>query len=240
MVLERSLSPLVSVIVPAYNEADIIEENVLMLRAALEEVDVSFEIVIAEDGSTDHSFSVCLSLSESFTDVRVIHADARIGKGEAIKRAWRVSSGRYVVFMDMDMPVELSALGPLVNSLRLGSSLVIGSRYLEGSDLSRPFFKTLKSKTYNFLLRSFFGYAVSDYQCGFKGMIKEDFDDILLSVKDSVYFFDTELIIKAIRAGLSIKELPVSWREPEGRVSKVTLRDEVVMIFRLVSFLLSN
>jgi len=240
LVFERSLSPLVSVIVPAYNEADIIEENILMLRAALEDVDLSFEIVIAEDGSTDHSYSICLSLSELFPDVRVIHADARIGKGEAIKRAWRVSSGRYVVFMDMDMPVDLSALGPLVENLRLGSSLVIGSRYLGDSSLKRPFFKTLKSKTYNFLLRSFFGYEISDYQCGFKGMIKEDFDDILLSVKDSVYFFDTELIVKSIRAGLSIKELAVSWREPEGRISKVTLKDEVVMIFRLVSFLLSN
>ncbi|MDP7207773.1 MAG: hypothetical protein QGH14_04240, partial [Candidatus Bathyarchaeota archaeon] len=91
-----------------------------------------------------------------------------------------------------------------------------------------------------FLLRSFFGHEISDYQCGFKGMIKDDLSDLLLSVEDSVYFFDTELIIKAIRAGLSVRELPVSWREPEGRVSKVTLSDEIVMIFRLVSFLLSN
>ncbi len=104
MVLERSSSPLVSVIVPAYNEADIIQENIKMLRVALNEVDVSFEIIIAEDGSTDHSYSICVSLSELFPDVRVIHADARIGKGEAIKNAWRVSSGRFVVFMDMDMP----------------------------------------------------------------------------------------------------------------------------------------
>lgn len=150
MVLERSLTPLVSVIVPAYNEADIIEENVSMLRSALNELEIPFEIIIAEDGSTDHSYSIILSLSDLFPDVRIIHSDDRIGKGEAIKRAWRVSSGIFVIFMDMDMPVELSALGSLVENLRLGSSLVIGSRYLEGSDLSRPFFKTLKSKTYNF------------------------------------------------------------------------------------------
>ena len=240
MVLERSFSPLISVVVPAYNEAEILEENVLMLRAALKETDISFEIIIAEDGSTDHSYSISVILSDLYPDIRVIHSDTRIGKGEAIKRAWLVSSGTYIIFMDMDMPVDLSSLGPLVEYLRLGSSLVIGSRYLGDSRLKRPFFKTLKSKMYNFLLRSLFGYEISDYQCGFKGMIKEDLGDLLLSVNDSVYFFDTELIIKAIRAGLSIKELPVSWKEPKGRVSKVTLRDEIVMIFRLVSFLLYN
>ena len=229
-----------SVIVPAYNEADIIEDNILMLKAALEEMGVSFEIIIAEDGSTDHSFSISVSLSELFRDVRVIHSNERIGKGEAIKHAWRVSLGRFVVFMDMDMPVDLSAMRLLIDYLRLGSPLVIGSRYLGDSSLKRPFFKTLKSKMYNFLLRSFFGYEISDYQCGFKGMIKHDFDNILLSVKDSVYFFDTELIINAIRAGLSVNEIPVSWREPEGRVSKVTLKDEIVMILRLFRFLVSN
>ncbi|MBQ04677.1 glycosyl transferase [Candidatus Bathyarchaeota archaeon] len=240
MVFERSLSPIVSVVVPAYNEAEIIEENILMLRTALKDADISFEIIIAEDGSTDRSYSISLGLSDLYPDVRVIHSDARIGKGEAIKRAWRISSGSFIIFMDMDMPVDLFSLGPLVDYLKHGSSLVIGSRYLGDSSLQRPFFKTLKSKLYNFLLRSFFGHEISDYQCGFKGMIKDDLSDLLLSVEDSVYFFDTELIIKAIRAGLSVRELPVSWREPEGRVSKVTLSDEIVMIFRLVSFLLSN
>lgn len=229
----------ISIIVPAYNEAKTIEKNILFLHQTIASIFEDFEIIIAEDGSSDETHPICKQL-ESSSSIVVLHNSERLGKGKAIKNACKAAKGDYIVFLDADLPVNLDGLPGLVSPLCEDYSLVVGSRYVEGAIFKRNNISTLKSRLYNILIKLVLNTNISDHQCGFKAMNKAHLESILFEVKDDHFFFDTELIAKTRKAGLKILEVPVEWIEPEGRVSHVTLLDEFIILFQLLKFLIRN
>jgi DNA-binding Lrp family transcriptional regulator len=141
-----------------------------------------------------------------------------------------------VVFIDSDLPVELESFSGLIDGLREGYSIVIGSRYHPDSQLNRNYYKTLKSRLYNWLIKIGFDTGISDHQCGFKSLKKEDLEDIILDVQDNKFFFDTELLIKARKKGLEIKEIPVTWTDTTERKSNISLREELEIVLKYIQF----
>jgi len=231
------MSPIMlSIIIPVFNESKILEDNITLLNNSVESITTSYEIILAEDGSTDETYNICKRL-ENNPNIRVLHHPERQGKGNALKSAFNSALGDIVIFMDADLSVNLDSLCDLISPLSEEYSMVVGSRYAEGARINRGFVKTFKSRLYNFMVNLFFRTNILDHQCGYKSFNREHLEPILSNVSDGAFFFDTELIIRTKEAGLKIIEIPVEWSEPERRKSRVGLYNEFNIFLKLFSFI---
>jgi len=217
----------VSVVLPAYNEANSLEATTTRVMKALEELAESYEVIIAEDGSTDGTDKIAESLSEKYPCVRHLHGEKRIGRGAALKNAFKKSSGKILVCMDVDLATDLGQLKSLVRTIEEeGFDFAVGSRMLSESKVERSRTRQIASKSYSFLVRAIFRSKVKDYQCGFKAFRREPVMRLLDEVTARHWFWDTEIIVRAFRTGYTIKEIPVEWRS--GRETKVRLLSDSI------------
>jgi glycosyltransferase involved in cell wall biosynthesis len=225
----------VSVVFPAYNEAAALEAAVEKVTEALSEFARSYEIIIAEDGSTDGTDKLAAALAEKYPFVKHIHGEKRLGRGTALKNAFKQSSGEVLVYMDLDLATDLKHLKTLVSAVEFeGYDFATGSRMLPESDVARSGTRNIASKTYNFMVRALLGSKVRDHQCGFKAFRREPLMQLLDEVGASHWFWDTEILVRAHLRGYKIKEVPVSWRG--GRETKVKLfKDSLSMFWQAFS-----
>jgi|Deesub1362A_J573_1020465.scaffolds.fasta_scaffold00454_32 hypothetical protein len=218
----------ISVVLPAYNEADRIESTVTILRNHLLELDMPFEIIIAEDGSQDGTDIIADYLAEKYTEVIHLHSDERLGRGKALNRAFSKARGDILVYMDVDLSTSLDHLKELISAINEGYDIVTGSRRLKESISTRPLRRDFASSVYNFLVRLFLKSRLKDHQCGFKAFKKEAIMEILPEVKDDHWFWDTEVLVRAQYKGFRVKEIPVKWEQaPETKVN--ILKDALEM-----------
>ncbi len=212
----------VSVVFPAYNEVNYLEPAVTKTVQALKEFTDSFELIIAEDGSTDGTAERSEELAQKYPYVKHIHGEQRLGRGTALNNAFKQSRGEVLVYMDLDLATDLKHLKPLVEAIaHEGYDFATGSRMLPESKVERTLRRSLTSKLYNFMVRAILGSKLRDHQCGFKGFKREPTLMLLDEVKDRHWFWDTEIFVRAARKGYKIKEIPVEWKS--GRKTKVNL-----------------
>jgi glycosyltransferase involved in cell wall biosynthesis len=210
----------VEVVVPVYNEAAALERSIQCLHQYLSaSLPFSWKIVIADNASTDATWSIAARLAGRLDGVRAIHLNAK-GRGRALRAAWSASDADVLCYMDVDLSTDLRALLPLVAGLVSGhAEVAIGSRLTAGSRVTRSRKRELISRAYNRLLRAVLRARFSDAQCGFKAVRADVAPALLDQVSDEGWFFDTELLMAAQRAGLRIHEVPVDWTEdPDSRV----------------------
>jgi putative flippase GtrA len=214
----------VEIVVPVYNEQDDLGPSVRRLHAYL---DASFPftaaITIADNASTDATWACAQALEAELPGVRAVHLDAK-GRGRALHQVWSASTARVVAYMDVDLSTDLNALLPLVAPLLSGrSDMSIGSRLSRTSRVVRGRKREVISRCYNLLLRTLLRARFSDAQCGFKAMRSDCAKALLPHVRDTAWFFDTELLVLAERSGLRIAEVPVDWiDDPDSRVDIVS------------------
>jgi len=221
---------LVSVVLPAYNEVNQLEGAVTKISQALKETGYAYEIVIAEDGSTDGTAERAEELAQKFSYVKHIHREKRLGRGTALNNAFRQCNGEVLVYMDLDLATDLKSLKPLIEAIVVeGYDLSTGSRMLPESKVERSLRRSISSKSYNFLVRHMLGSKVRDHQCGFKAFKKEPLMLLLGEVKATHWFWDTEIIVRAYRHGFKVKEIPVEWKSGEG--TKVNLFKDSTSMF---------
>jgi len=225
----------VSVVFPAYNEADALEAAVEKVIQALNEFTHSYEIIIAEDGSTDGTDRLADALAQKYPFVKHIHREKRLGRGAALKNAFKQSHGEVLVYMDLDLATDLVHLKSLVDAVESeGYEFATGSRMLSESNVERSGKRNIASKTYNFMVRALLGSKVRDHQCGFKAFRREPLLQLLDEVGATHWFWDTEILVRARRRGYRIKEIPVSWMG--GRETKVKLlEDSLDMGWQIIS-----
>ena len=210
----------VSVVLPAYNEAEKLEGAVSQIGQALNEAKYVYEIVIAEDGSTDGTAERAEELTQKHAFVRHIHRDKRLGRGTALNNAFKQCNGEVLVYMDLDLATNLKSLEPLVDAITVeGFDFSTGSRMLPQSKVERSLRRSISSKSYNFLVRVMLGSKVRDHQCGFKAFKRDPLLSLLDEVMATHWFWDTEVLVRAHRRNLRIKEIPVEWRS--GKSTKV-------------------
>jgi len=225
----------VSVIIPAYNEAYHFKQNVTLIEEAVKQTMGSYEIIIAENGSTDGTNIIAEELAEEDPHILHLHSDKRLGKGCALKRALKASRGEVIVFIDADLAACLDHLPVIMEPIKEGYDGAIGSRNVKGARVKRPLSRAIASIAYNTLVRLLFRGGIRDHQCGFKAFRRQALESLIEDVESDGFFFDTELIVKAKRKGLLIAEVPITWREPGNRRSKVRLfRDGVKMGLELL------
>jgi putative flippase GtrA len=168
-------------------------------------------VTIADNGSTDATWAIATGLARELADVRAVHMDLP-GRGRALRAIWSESDAEVLAYMDVDLSTDLNALMPLVAPLLSGhSDLAIGTRLARGSRVIRGPKRELISRGYNMLLRTCMGARFSDAQCGFKAIRRDQARALLPLTQDTGWFFDTELLVLAERAGLRIHEVPVDW-----------------------------
>jgi len=208
------------VVIPVFNEERTLEPSLRRLHHFLAtEVPYRARITVADNASTDGTLALARRLADELSDVALIHLDAK-GRGGALHAAWSTSPATVVAYMDVDLSTDLTALMPLVAPLISGhSDVAIGSRLAPSSRVVRGPKREFVSRSYNLILRSVMGARFSDAQCGFKAIRADVARRLLPLVADTGWFFDTELLVIAERAGLRIHEVPVDWiDDPDSRV----------------------
>jgi len=215
-----------SVVLPAYNEANIIALTLKRVKSALDALGYDYEIIVADNGSTDGTTSI---VSKLVDNERIRHLIIeKKGRGRALNIAIKHARSNIVLYMDVDLATDLKHIPELVGCIERGYDIATGSRLLEGSVVKRSFMRDIASRCYNMLCRTLFGINIHDMQCGFKAFKKDSILKILDKVDDTEWFWDTEVLIRASREGYRIAEIPIVWKE--GSSSKVKiLRDSIKM-----------
>jgi glycosyltransferase involved in cell wall biosynthesis len=202
----------VDIVVPVRNEERDLAPGVQRLVSYLREgFPFAARVTIADNGSTDGTGTIADRLAREFGEVRAVRIEEP-GRGRALRSVWLRSDAQVLAYMDVDLSTDLNALLPLVAPLLSGhSDLAIGTRLARGSRVIRGPKRELISRCYNLLLHAFMGARFSDAQCGFKAITREHARTLLPLTQDTGWFFDTELLVLAERAGLRIHEIPVDW-----------------------------
>ena len=226
------------VVIPVLNEARALADSVNALAAFLSNNlnDYEWAVVVADNGSTDATPSICQSLSEQNSRVRHVRLEQR-GRGRALKRAWAESNADIVAYMDVDLSTDLSALPQTIAAVdHEGYDIAIGSRLMRGARvIGRSFKRELISRSYSLIFRAMFLAGFQDAQCGFKAVSRRAADDVAPLVVDNGWFFDTEMLLIAEKNGYRIKEIPVKWTDdPDSRVKIIsTAREDIKGLLRL-------
>ncbi|MEV6650006.1 bifunctional glycosyltransferase family 2/GtrA family protein [Streptomyces sp. NPDC051219] len=229
-------APVLDVVIPVYNEQDDLEHCVRRLHDHLARTfPYGFRITVADNASTDRTPEIAALLETAVPGVRAVRLEQK-GRGRALHTVWSHSDAPVLAYMDVDLSTDLNALLPLVAPLISGhSDLAIGSRLTRSSRVVRGPKRELISRAYNLILRGSLAARFSDAQCGFKAIRRDVAQRLLPMVEDTGWFFDTELLVLAERAGLRIHEVPVDWvDDPDSTVHLVrTAADDLKGVWRV-------
>jgi glycosyltransferase involved in cell wall biosynthesis len=196
--------PTISIVVPVHNEAGFIEGALPRLIESLTPVPAPFEVIIAENGSADATAELAAEFALREPRVRVLRLPAP-DYGAAMRAGFREARGDWVVNFDIDYFSGTFLVGAL--GLTDQADIVLASKRAEGADDRRSAFRRLATWGFNLVLRLLFGSKVSDTH-GMKLVSRQVVDDIVPTVVSNKDLFDTELVIRAERAGYRIAELP--------------------------------
>ena len=219
----RRTGPVLDVVIPVHNEQGDLERCVRRLHGHLaRSFPYAFRITIADNASTDATLAIAQTLQAAIAEVTAVHLPQK-GRGRALKAVWSASDAQVLAYMDVDLSTDLSALAPLVAPLISGhSDVAIGTRLAHTSRVVRGAKREVISRCYNLILRGTLRARFSDAQCGFKALRADVAAQLLPLVEDTGWFFDTELLVIAERAGLRIAEVPVDWvDDPDSSVDIV-------------------
>jgi glycosyltransferase involved in cell wall biosynthesis len=201
-----------TVVMPAYNEAAFLEQSVHDVAAGLGARGEPYEILVVENGSTDGTLDLARRLATEDGVVRALHRPAP-DYGDALRAGLLDARGDVVVNFDVDY-YDLEFLADAVDRVRVpgGPSIVVASKRGEGSTDERPLRRRLVTLTFSALLHAGFGLGVSDTH-GMKAMRRADVVGLAEQCRFGIDLFDTELILRAERAGLAVAELPAHVEE---------------------------
>lgn len=214
----------VTIAIPVFNEARNLYENMSRLHSFLAtQRQIDWEIVIANNGSTDQTLLIASRFSKEYPKVQVIHLDQK-GRGRALKEVWLTSTADILSYMDADLSTDLSAFPQLIEAVTTGGhDIATGSRLLKPELTTRSLQREVASRCYNALVKAMLRRQFSDAQCGFKALTRRAAQHLLPLVEDTGWFFDTELLVMAERLGYRTRELPVRWVEgPDSRVNIIS------------------
>jgi len=212
--VEDRSAPLVSVVIPCLNEAENIEQCVEAALAALREMDVPGEVVVADNNSEDDS----ARLAER-AGARVI-VERRRGYGSAYLAGFAASRGRYIVMADADLTYDFNEIPRFVAELDKGAEMVIGDRMDNIQPGAMPWLhRYIGNPILTGLLNLFFRTGISDAHCGMRALRR----DVLprLDLRTTGMEFASEMVIRASKENLRIAEFPIEYH-PRGGESKLS------------------
>jgi len=229
----------VTIILPCFNEAGVLKKTVFAIRSLLDKSIYKYEIIIAEDSSTDGTDRIAKELSGRFENVIWLHRDHKRGRGSAVSNAIKKSNGRIVGFVDVDLETPVHYIYPMILEIENGADIATCIRVfkLNKYQLFRRFPKVLSHYSYLWLSRKLLGTNLIDTEAGFKFFNRERILPILDEVKNEHWFWDTEIMVRSYFRGYKIKELFTLFMPDYLRISKVNLlKDSLDYLLNLLKF----
>ena len=210
------------VVIPVFNEEEILSQNIDKLHEVLTHrfSAYAWQIVIADNASNDETPNISRCLATKYSQVTYFRIE-RPGRGGALRKTWTKSNADIVGYMDADLSSGLNGFSDLVDAIIVsGYDIAIGSRFAKGAEvIGRSIVRGLISRAYSLLFRVVFQTKFRDAQCGFKVLNRRVVKNVVPLIKDTGWFFDTELLVLAEKNGYKIKEVPVKWiDDPDSRV----------------------
>lgn len=239
--------PLLSVIMPAFNEGKRIRKNLEETVETFRRIGLPFEIIVVNDGSTDDTSVEIEKSSLDHPEVVLVTYMRNGGKGNALREGFKQSSGDLITFVDADLeihPRQLSHFLDVLDSEK--ADIVIGSKRHPDSMVSYPLKRRFLSKCYNLFIKSMFQVRISDTQPGLKLFKRQVLVDEFPKVHVNRYAFDLELLLNSLKDGYRVSEAPIEVkfvRENGGRIKADDVWDiftDTIGIFYRVKFIKSD
>lgn len=210
-----------SIVIPAYNEAERLGNSLETILAYLKRENVSAELIVVDDGSSDSTAKVAEKVFADYpSDVaRVIRYEQNRGKGFAVRTGMLASRGDIALFSDADLSTPIEELTKLVEPIRRGEAdVTFGSRALDRSLIGthQPWRREQSGKVFNFIVKLSTGLPFWDTQCGFKAFRMTTFRPLLDVMKIDRFGFDVEFLFVSNLAGLRLSETAVRWNHCDG------------------------
>lgn len=206
-------APFLSVIVPAYNEAERIPLTLLDMDKHLSEADFSYEIIVVNDGSKDKTAEIVEKMAQTIPHLTLINNEKNQGKGGVVRDGMLAAKGQYRIFTDADNSTSIDQFEHMLPFLKEGYEVVIGSRAVKGAKLEppQPLYKQLLGRMSNLVIQAMNLPGIWDSQCGFKAFDAEAAERIFPLTKVNGWGFDIEVLALARSLGYRVKEIPVRW-----------------------------
>ena len=209
-----------SIILPAYNEEQVISSSIDNVYSFFKSMNKPFEIIVADDGSSDNTVNIVNSKMKKIKELKLFSNNINQGKGSVLSGSLPIAKGKIVAFIDSDLAIDTNLFHDMVKYIEDGFDIVIASKHLNDSEVEYSFIRTIFSNCYAFSARILLGVNIKDYQCGFKAFNPKVLSSVLPLVKSKSWSWDTEFLVKADWLGFRIKELPAKVVDI-GRKSKV-------------------
>ncbi len=207
--------PLLSVVVPAYNEHDRIVPTLRHTIDYLEGQSYESEVIVVSDGSRDNTAQVAEGFgAKTEIDLRVLEYHPNRGKGYAVRYGMLRSRGRVAMFMDADYAVPMAYCEKGLELIEAGHDIAIASRAVSGAKIQahQNILRKLSAKIYTLIQNVYLGISYPDTQCGFKFFKQEAAHTLFDQQKLSSVIFDPEILWLAKRVGYTVAQFPVEWR----------------------------
>ena len=222
-----------SVVIPAFNEERLLPGTLNLILGYLKKQKYSWEVIVSNDGSKDHTKELVLEFQKSFPELYLIDNLTNRGKGYAVKSGVLQAKGELVLFMDADNSTKISEIEKAIPLSNRGADIVIGSRRLKDSLITRgqPAHRRLLGEFFRIFVKILFGLKYDDTQAGFKLFNRKARRTFELQIL-SGFSFDVELLFLAKKLGLKVSEIPIQWENDSN--SHVSLKKMIQAIFDLI------
>jgi len=225
--------PLLSVVIPAYNEANRLPGYLETVRAYCDRtLPDSYEVIIVDDGSRDGTWEWLQGAKTTWFELHPFKHEKNRGKGAAVRTGLDAARGKYILFTDADGATPIGEEEALRSSLAAGRDLAIGIRSSRDPRVKRQVFRAVQAFVFRTLVKALFGLHIRDTQCGFKMLARASVHSLLPVLKETGYLLDIELLLMARDHQLEVSQHRIQWTEQAG--SKVQpVRDGLRMFLGL-------
>ena len=223
-----STGPLLSIVIPAYNEAQRLPETLVQLQAYAGQQSYQIEVLVVDDGSEDATAQIAEALAMNWDKLRLLRL-AHGGKGRAIRQGLLEARGDLLFICDADLSMPIEQLLLFLAAAKEGCQVGIGSREAPGATrYDEPELRHLMGRVFNWLVQRLALPGIQDTQCGFKCFTREAARDLASCQRLGGWGFDVELLFIARKRGYVIREVPIAWYyKPSSRIHP--LRDAIRM-----------
>lgn len=221
-----------SIIIPAYNEAERIGKTLNTIIEFLSPKSYDWEILVVDDGSKDDTVKVVQEFEHS--KIRVISQPRNMGKGAAVRRGMIEATAKYRIFSDADLSTPIKEADKLLAVMESGADICIGSRALDRKQIKehQPFYREWMGRIFNLFVQTIVFRGISDTQCGFKAFSDTAAQRVFSAAKIDGFSFDVEALFLAKRMNLRVEQVSVEWYNDDR--SKVNpIRDSINMFMEL-------
>jgi len=220
--------PFLSIIIPAYNEAQRLPKTLLAISAYMRQQSYPSELIVVENGSTDGTYQTAKGFQGEIPNLIVLHEDQR-GKGWAVRQGMLHAKGDYRFICDADLSMPIEEIAKFLPPEQNKYPIAIGSREAEGAvRQNEPQYRHLIGRMFNTMVRMLVLPGLNDTQCGFKVFRADAAEEIFPKLTIFGWTFDVEALFLARSFGFTITEIPIQWHHHPHSTVKV-LRDSIQM-----------